>query len=90
MTDFAHLVPEIRADFDALEDEFLVAAPSVLRGTAGEKQQFMDDCFRRAEQATDRWIQALSAHDDLAFDDASYRAMWNRYNSMAGLAGVPG
>ncbi len=89
MTDFAHLVPEIRADFDRLEDDFLAAAPVVLKGTPAEKKQFMDDCFDRAERASERWILALSSRADLAFADDDYRALWSRYNSMAGLAGMP-
>ena len=90
MTDFAHFVPEIREDFDALEDEFLAAAPIVLTGTTKEKKEFMDDCFQRAEQATDRWIQSFSAHAELVIADADYRGMWDKYNRMAGLtATVP-
>jgi secernin len=89
MTDFAHFVPEIRHDFDQLEDEFLTAAPTVLKGTPKEKKEFMDDCFMRAEQATDRWIQALASRDDLAFEDEAYRGMWNKYNRMASFEEIP-
>ncbi len=89
MTDFAQFVPEIRADFDQLEDEFLIDAPTVLKGTAKAKKEFMDDCFQRAEQATDRWIQALSSRDDLAFNDDDYGAMWDKYNRMAEFEGIP-
>jgi hypothetical protein len=89
MTDFAGFVPEVRREFDALEDEFLAAAPAVLKGSLAEKKQFMDDCFRRADQATDKWIAALSSRSDLAFADADYAALWHKYNRMAGLTGVP-
>ncbi len=88
MTNFHVFVPEIRADFDQLEDDFLAAAPAVLKGTAQEKKEFMDDCFDRAEAATDHWITKLSAHDDLDFSNADYRAMWVKYNAMAGLEGI--
>jgi secernin len=89
MTDFDHIVPEIRRDFDALEDEFLADAPSVLKGTSHEKKDFMENCFARAEQSTDRWIRLIASRADLAFADDEYRAMWNRYNSMAGRVAVP-
>ena len=89
MTDFAHFVPEIRADFDKLEDEFLSAAPTILKGTSKEKQEFMDNCFERAEQATDRWIQMLASRDDLAFEDEAYRGMWDKHNRTAEFEGVP-
>ncbi len=88
MSDFAHFVPEIRADFDMLEDDFLAQAPAVLTSSAQEKKEFMDDCFARAEQATDRWIARLSTHDQLDFDNAEYRGMWIKYNAMAGLEGI--
>jgi dipeptidase len=52
MADFDHLVPEIRADFDQIEAEFLAQAESVKRGTQAEKKDFMDYCFRLAMDAT--------------------------------------
>lgn len=89
MSDFHHLVPEIRQDFDALENEFLAAAPSVMKGSALEKKQFVDDCFHKADAATDRWIKQVASRTDLAFENVSYRGMWKKYNSMAGLEGMP-
>ncbi len=89
MTDFDGFVPLVRAEFDALEDEFLAAAPSVLKGSLTEKKQFMDDCFRRAEQVTDKWITALSTRAELTFADAEYSALWQKYNNMAGLMDMP-
>ncbi len=89
MADFDGLVPEIRRDFDALEEAFLSEAPSVRTGTAGEKRDFVDSCFRRAMEATDAWIARLQARTDLAFADPSYRAMWAKVNAAAGLTGMP-
>jgi dipeptidase len=90
MADFDGLVPEIRADFDALEAEFLRQTETVKTGSLGEKKEFMDYCFRRALQATEAWIARLRARQDLAFEDPSYRAMWQKLNSEAGLTGMPG
>lgn len=84
MADFHHLVPEIRQDFDALEDEFLAAAAAVIKGTLNEKKEFSDYCFQKAEQATENWISRISGNS-LHFDEPSYAGMWHRYNSMAGL-----
>ena len=89
MADFDRLVPEIRADFDALEGEFLAAAPSIRKGTATEKRDFMDHCFRRAMRETDAWIARLGARTDLSFKDAAYRMMWAKLNAAAGLVGMP-
>ena len=47
MADFDTLVPEIRQDFDRLEDAFLAQAETVKHGTPGEKAEFMQYCFRR-------------------------------------------
>jgi hypothetical protein len=67
MADFENLVPEIRADFDRLEDEFLAQADAVKKGTPGEKREFMDYCFRQALAATEDWIARLRSHQGLRF-----------------------
>lgn len=89
MADFDRLVPEIRKDFDALEEEFLAQAPSIKRSTNAEKRDFMEYCFREAMQATEKWIACLRARRDLSFADPAYRAMWQKLNAEAGLAGMP-
>ena len=89
MADFENLVPEIRADFDRLESEFLAQAPAVRRGSRKEKRDFMDDCFRRAMEETDAWIARLWVRTDLEFRDPAYRAMWATLNSAAGLSEMP-
>ena len=89
MADFENLMPEIRQDFDALENAFLAEAAGVKRGTPAEKKDFMDDCFRRAMRATEQWIARLRARGDLKFADAAYGAMWKRFNAQAGLVGLP-
>lgn len=89
MADFDDVVPEIRRDFDALEDEFLAEALTVMTGTARAKQEFADSCFRRSEIATEEWIERLCARTGLIFNDPPYRAMWEKYNRQAGLTGMP-
>ena len=89
MADFDNLVPEIRADFDRLEDGFLAQAESVKKGTPGEKAQFMVYCFRQALAATEDWIARLRSRQGLRFSDPAYRAMWAKLNAEAGLTGMP-
>jgi dipeptidase len=89
MADFDHLVPEIRADFDRIEAEFLAQAESVKRGTPAEKKDFMDYCFRLAMDATEAWIARLRKRADLKFEDPAYHAMWAKLNAEAGLTGLP-
>jgi dipeptidase len=89
MADFDHLVPEIRRDFDALEKAFLSESGSVKKGTLAEKKDFVEYCFQKSMQATEDWIGRLRARTDLAFEDANYRAMWQKLNAEAGLKGMP-
>ena len=89
MADFDNLVPEIRRDFDPIEDEFLALAETVKKGSPAEKAEFMEYCSRKALQATETWITRLQMRRDLKFVDPSYRAMWARLNAEAGLAGMP-
>jgi dipeptidase len=89
MADFDHLVPEIRQDFDPLEDAFLAQAETVKKGTAGEKAEFMEYCFREAMRLTETWIARLQRRGELKFSDPAYRAMWARLNAEAGLTGMP-
>ena len=63
MADFDNLVPEIRRDFDVLENEFLSESGSVKKGTPEEKRDFMEYCFRKSMQATEAWIGRLRARD---------------------------
>lgn len=89
MADFEGLVPEIRKDFDVLEDAFLTEAETVKKGSPAEKRDFMEYCFRTAMEATEVWIARLRARQDLTFEDPAYRAMWQKLNAEAGLTGMP-
>ncbi len=89
MAEFDQLVPEIRADFDHLEAEFLSQAPAVRKGTNAEKQDFMDYCFRKSMEATEAWIARLRANRQLGFQDHAYRLMWKKLNAEAGITGMP-
>jgi secernin len=89
MADFDKLVPEIRQDFDPLEESFLAQAETVKHGMPGEKAEFMQYCFREALKATESWIARLQKHRDLRFSDQAYRAMWVKLNAEAGLTGLP-
>ncbi len=89
MADFDNAVPAIRRDFDALEDKFIIEARSVIKGTRIEKQQFMDECFRRAAEATSRWIYLLAGRKDMQFADPAFGEAWAQYNREAGLTGMP-
>jgi secernin len=82
IADYAVLKPEIRADFDPLEEEFFAAAPSVVKATANVKSAFVADCWRRAEVVTDRWIEKLERRN-FFIEHGPYREMWDGLNREA-------
>jgi secernin len=79
VADYHALKPEIRADFDALEEEFFAEGPALKKESLPVKSEFLDDCWRRAEQVTDRWIKRLERRNYFIQHEA-YRAMWDRFN----------
>jgi dipeptidase len=79
VADYRALKPEIRGDFDALEQEFFAEGSSVKTARAHIKTEFVDHCWRRAEEVTDRWIEKLEKRNTYIQHEA-YRAMWDRFN----------
>lgn len=85
MAGFPKVVGEIRDHFDMLETEFLDEARKVERGTASEKRELVEHCYRKADEATKHWLVTLSSRTSLTFSDSRYRDMWTNYNNQAGL-----
>jgi hypothetical protein len=79
VADYAALKPDIRGEFDALEDEFFAEAPSLRASSSAVKSEFVADCWRRAEAVTDRWIERLE-RTNYFIPHGDYRAMWDRFN----------
>jgi hypothetical protein len=73
------LKPEIRADFDALEKGFVAEGLAIKKESSEVKSEFVDDCWRRAEAVTDRWIERLERRNYF-IQHAAYRAMWDRFD----------
>lgn len=82
MADYRNVAPEIRADFEAIEEGFFAEAEAVRNGSDGEKRTFMAECWKLAGEATDRWIRKLRARP-YQIDNAAYRAMWEEMNAAA-------
>ena len=89
MADFDNLVPQIRKEFDVLENEFVAESVSMKKSMLDEKRDFMEYCFHKSMQATEAWISRLRARTDLTFKDAAYKSMWRKFNAEAGLTGMP-
>ena len=43
------------------------------------KSELVEECWRRAEEVTERWIERLEKRNYFVQQDA-YRAMWDRFN----------
>jgi secernin len=79
VADYHALKPEIRGDFDTLERDFFAEGPGLKRATSNVKSEFVEDCWRRAEEVTDRWIEKLEQRNYF-IQDPAYRSMWDRFN----------
>jgi len=84
MADYKAVKPDLRAEFDALEDKFFAEGPGVMKGTAAEKRAFMTECWRLADEASDRWLARLE-RQPWRPAPAEYAAMWDRFNAAAAL-----
>jgi len=84
MADYRNLMPQIRRDFEALEESFFAESESVRRDGPKTKAAFVADCWRRADEARDRWIKQLERHNYF-IENTAYAAMWDRFNRAASL-----
>ena len=85
VADYHALKPGIRADFDDLERDFFAEAPAMKKAAPRTRSEFVHDCWRRAEEVTDRWIADLERRNYFVAHDA-YRAMWDRFNREGNFA----
>ena len=79
VADYRALKPAIRAAFDNLEREFFAEAPGMKKAGVSARSAFVHDCWRRAEEATDRLIADLERRNYVV-KHAPYREMWDRFN----------
>lgn len=84
MADYGAVVPEMRREFEALEDRFFAESETVRRGTIAEKTAFVTDCWGEADAAAAAWLTRLE-RQTYAFGHAGYGEMWARFNSAASL-----
>ncbi|MCB1488139.1 MAG: hypothetical protein KDJ88_11855 [Bauldia sp.] len=84
MADYHNLVPAIRADFEALETQFFADSETVRKGSLKEKEAFVLDCWKRADEASATWIAKLE-RQNYFIADSGYRDMWKSFNDAASL-----
>jgi hypothetical protein len=87
MADFHTLGQEIRADFERLEDGFFADGRGLVTAPAREKTEFMDECWRRAAEATDRWIGLLERRNT-GYRHKGYAALWDRFDRAAAMPSI--
>ena len=87
MADFHTLGQEIRADFERLEEGFFAEGRSLIAAPAREKTEFMEQCWRRAAEATDRWIGLLERRNT-GYRHKGYAALWDRFDRAAAMPSV--
>ncbi len=84
VADYRAVKPDIRGEFDELEREFFAQGPKLKRDGARAKTEFVLECWRRAEEVTDRWIERLEKRNYF-IEQPAYRAMWDRFNRESGF-----
>jgi secernin len=84
MADYRNLMPEIRGEFEALEDRFFAESESVRKDGSKSKAEFVAACWRRADEAEARWVERLEARNYF-IENPAYRAMWDQFNRAASL-----
>lgn len=85
MADYKRIKPDLRAEFDALEESFFIEGPKVMAGTISEKKEFVKECWRRADEAADRWLARLDSKP-WRVPNPEYAKMWQRFNQAAALS----
>ncbi len=85
MAGFDELRPEIQADFEALEARFFAEGPGLLGASDSERREFVEECWRLADERTGRWIARLEQRR-WSFAEPAYGAMWKRFNVAAAFS----
>jgi secernin len=84
MADYANIVPELRGDFEALEDGFFAESEIVRKSSLKDKADFVTECWRRADEAEARWIARLEKRT-YKVSHPDYGKMWTMFNQSAAL-----
>jgi hypothetical protein len=87
MAAFHTLGADIRGSFEALEDGFFAEGRKLIAAPARQKTEFMAECWRRAAEATDRWIADLDRRN-YTFQHAGSAGLWDRFDRAAAMPWV--
>ena len=84
MAHYREVKPEIRAEFDALEQQFHAASVAARTASPRVQASLVRWCWHAASLATERWIEKLATRS-YSLSHAGYGAMWQRFNAEASL-----
>ena len=84
MGDFHSLGAEIRKSFEALETGWFAEGRKLIAAPARQKSEFTAECWRKAGEATDRWIADLERRN-VSFAHTGLRDMWDNFNRAASM-----
>jgi len=84
MADFHVVGPEIRKCFEELEERWFSTGSSLIAATIAEKAEFVAECWREAEESTDRWIANLDRRN-FTIQHQGFANMWNRFNAASSM-----
>ena len=84
MGDFHSLGAEIRKSFEVLETGWFAEGRKLIGAPARQKSEFTGECWRKAGEATDRWIADLERRN-VSFAHTGLRDMWDNFNRAASM-----
>jgi dipeptidase len=85
LKDYSARIVPVMQDRDAIEIAFLRAAESLLQASSKEKAAFSDNCFRLADEAEARWLQAVRNIPVGSKNSFYYDSAWKKLNQAAGV-----
>ena len=84
MGDFHGLGLEIRKSFEAMETGWFAEGRKLIGAPVRQKSEFTGECWRKAGEATDRWIADLERRN-VSFAHTGLRDMWDSFNRAASM-----
>jgi dipeptidase len=83
LADYPARIAVLAAERDALEREFVAGALAIANRPAGERAEFVAECFGRAGEAEARWLAQVDATPPHGRNGLLYRRAWASFDRAA-------
>jgi dipeptidase len=83
LRDYPTLIQVYQAERDQLERRFVDGALSLHDGSASQRAEFSQACFRQAEQAEDSWLESIQREFNEPCQTWYHRLAWRNMNRSA-------